>query len=46
MLVVGWLKVFAQLVGSEEQLRLETEVAAVAIRLLSFSGLRVRRIAG
>jgi hypothetical protein len=31
VLVVRWLKVFAQLVGSEEQLRLETEVTTVAV---------------
>ena len=46
MFVVGWFKVLTELVGSEEQLRLETEVAAVAIGLLSFGGLRARRIAG
>ena len=46
MLVVGRLKVLAQLVGGEEQLRLETEVATVAIALLCLTGLRAWRIAG
>ena len=34
VLVVGRLEVLAQLVGGEEQLRLEAEIGSVAVRLL------------
>jgi hypothetical protein len=39
MLVVGWLKVLAELVGGEEQLRLKPKVTTVAIGLLCLSGI-------
>ena len=46
VLVVGRLKVLAQLVGGEEQLRLEAEVGAVAVGFGGFGphGSRVRRV--
>jgi hypothetical protein len=46
MLVIGRLKVLAQLVGSEKQLRFETEIATVAVGLSCLSDLCARLIAG